>query len=60
MKRPKPSIPDYGKSMRERRKQHATASKDGCEICGTTEELYVFVRKGKTHCSCKKHLRRIK
>lgn len=57
----KPSIPDYGKSMREMLKLYNT--KRRCEICGTRRELYKFVRKpgGRLYCLCSKHLsRRVK
>jgi len=63
VKRLKPSVPNYGASMRAQTRIYREASKKGCEICGTRRRLYIFSQQGKPgklRCSCKKHLRRIK
>lgn len=59
----KMSVPDYRAAHIATVRATRKASRKGCEICGTKENLYVYIIKGKgsrLRCSCRKHLRRIK
>lgn len=62
-RRPKISMPDYAAAHRETVRRTREASKEGCEICGTRRNLYIFTIKGKgkrLRCSCRKHLRKVR